>query len=105
MTNKLKLAQKYLCYFDGFNKRRIVDIEMLSKVHSLDKILSNLKRLYSEKQELVVTYLINHNVSTDLDRSIGGLFRLRQAIRLLEEHLKEGEDDENGFEHRTAVGS
>ena len=99
----IRQAQKYLTVNDGLKTVKIVDIESLHLRHDTDLITMFLCDLYYEKHQQLTEILNRDDNSVLLDMTIGSMFRLSIAIRILKDIEQEENIDES--EHRTAAGS
>ena len=94
-------AQGFLTINDGIRERKIIDLISLSRNHDRDEMILFLCDLYYEKHRFISELLEIEDNSILLDMTIGAMFRLTQAIRLLKDSRKE--DNNEQFEQRTGT--
>jgi hypothetical protein len=94
-------AQGFLTVKDGIRERKITDLVALSRNHDTDELILFLSDLYFDKHRMVSGLLERYDNSIMLDMTIGAMFRLSQAIRLLKDTRKE--DINEQFERRTGT--
>jgi hypothetical protein len=94
-------AQGFLTVKDGIRERKITDLVALSRNHDTDELILFLSDLYFDKHRMVSGFLERYDNSIMLDMTIGAMFRLSQAIRLIKNSRKEDIDDH--FEQKTGT--
>ncbi len=96
-------AQRYLTVNNGFRNLKIVDIESLSHNHDTDELVMLLCDLYYEKHKLLSDLMERDDNSILLDQTIGAMFRMTMAIRLINDENREEVNNEY-IEQRAAAG-
>ena len=94
-------AQKYLTINDGFRERKLVDLVSLSQNHDSDELVLFLCDLYYEKHKFLSRLIERDDNSILMDMSLGAMFRITMAIRLIRD---EREEDIYESQQRTAAG-
>ena len=104
MDIHLSEAQRYLTVNDGFSERKLFDIESLSDNHDTDEMIMFLCDLYYEKQDVLARLMSRDDNSILLDMTIAAMFRITQAITVLNETTEEGDVHGIKIKYRAEVG-
>ena len=92
MLQNLQEVQDFLTVFDGYGKRKILDVVMLLQTHRINKVIAFLQSLYHEKEQGLMVLITTNKTSVEVDRCIACLFRIKMAIKRLEHLTKEDND-------------
>ncbi len=86
----IQAVQEYLTISDGNGvRRKVVDVEPLLKRHPTVSIIKLLREILVNKKKALL-FLIELNKSrVEVDQTVGEMFRLHMAIRILEREMEE----------------
>jgi hypothetical protein len=82
-AENIQSIQEYLTVSNDHQSRKILNVEVLLKRHGPGPVFHLLKKLYSEKGEILANLMKRDKSSPQIDEVISEMFRIHMAIKEL----------------------